>query len=362
MDSMVEALCAVSIVEEALQKASGMRAPIRCFGCDGIPEFSGNCLHLWRDCPNKNDRRVWENFQRNLQIWRDKRKNSTPQPSRYQSNWRTQGYPNQTTPTTIADIANPHTPSSVRKVLLATLARDIEQTDYAPTSNGSPAGVTTRAATKKRASKELQSGEGPHHFLLFMQPAINEKPRTFLGAPPNQRYPFKIAFQLPHMTFPIGGGATSNDTAMLTGLLDTGGCCNMGSLQYHSAIVKNFPNLVSEFTVLEEKRFEAINIGGLQGGVELTHIVVYHIPYTEKGQTCSITIGLTEALPLDTLFGVGFQVEAKMTIDLAGKTVYSGLFQENYPLEFKPPMKTNPEHVISQRDHSPKALITQHQA
>jgi hypothetical protein len=164
------------------------------------------------------------------------------------------------------------------------------------------------------------------------------------------------------MTFPIGDGATSNDTAMLTGLLDTGGCCNMGSLQYHSAIVKNFPRLVSEFTVLEEKRFKAINIGGLQaGGVELTHIVVYHIPYTEKGQTCSITIGLTDALPLDTLFGVGFQVEAKMTIDLAGKTVYSGLFQESYPLEFKPPMKTNPEHVNSQRDHSPKALIAQQQ-
>jgi hypothetical protein len=55
MDTMAESLCAVSIVEEALQKASGMRAPIRCFGCDGIPEFTSNCLHLWRDCPNKND-------------------------------------------------------------------------------------------------------------------------------------------------------------------------------------------------------------------------------------------------------------------------------------------------------------------
>jgi hypothetical protein len=313
---------------------------------------------MWRDCPNKNDKRVWENFQNNLAIWREKRKNGNQQQSRYQNNWRGQGYSNQNTPTTIAAIASPQTSSAVRKVLLSTLAKDLEQ-DY----ETADAGPLTRAGKKKQRVKELDSGNGPHHFLLFMQDTKDHKApsRTFLGAPPYQKYPFKIAFQLPHMTFPIGDGSTSNDKAMLTGLLDTGGCCNMGSLQYHSAIKTHFPQLVSEFTVLEEKRFETINIGGLQGGVELTHIIVYHIPYTERGQTCSITIGLTEALPLDTLFGVGFQVEAKMTIDLAGKQVYSGLFQENYNLEFRAPMRTNPEHVVSQTDHSPKAFITQHQ-
>jgi hypothetical protein len=356
MDTMAEALCAVSIVEEALQKASGMRAPVRCFGCDGLPEYSSTCFHMWRDCPNKNDKRVWENFQNNLTAWREKRKNSNQQQSRYQANWRGQGYSNQTTPTTIAAIASPATSSAVRKVLLATLAKDLE--DEYDTTNTGP---VTRASKKKRA-KELDTGEGPIHFLLYMQNTSDAKPRTFLGAPPYQKYPFKIAFQLPHMTFPIGDGNTSNDKAMLTGLLDTGGCCNMGSLQYHSEIMTHFPQLVSEFTVLEEKRYETINIGGLQGGVELTHIIVYHIPYTEKGQNCSITFGLTDALPLDTLFGVGFQIEAKMTIDLAGKLVYSGLFQEHYSLEFKAPMKTNPQHVVSQTDHSPKALVTQQQA
>jgi hypothetical protein len=77
MYTMVKALSAVSIMEEALQKVSSMHALIRCFfGCNGIPEYLSNCLHLWRDCPNKNNKGVWENFQNNLQSWREKRKNS----------------------------------------------------------------------------------------------------------------------------------------------------------------------------------------------------------------------------------------------------------------------------------------------
>ena len=150
--------------------------------------------------------------------------------------------------------------------------------------------------------------------------------------------------------------------ATLTGLLDTGGCCNMGHLRYHEEINRSFPQLVAEFIELADKRFENINIGGLQGGVALTHMVRYHIPYTDSGQPCSITLGLTEDLPIDTLFGVGFQTEAKMTIDLAGRKVQSGLFQDSYPIEFTKPHRTDPAHILSQTNRSPKALIAQSEA
>jgi hypothetical protein len=186
-------------------------------------------------------------------------------------------------------------------------------------------------------------------------------PSTFLGAPPLQRYPFKIAYKLPFMTFPIGDGSTSNDTATLSGLADTGGCCNMGSLQYHSEIMKTFPRLVAEYTELAEKRFESISIGGLQGGVVLTHMIRYHIPYSDKIEPCSITLGLSAEFPLDTLFGVGFQTEAKMTIYLAARRVYSGLFQDTYTLEFREPSRTNPAHITSQIHRTPKALVAQKQ-
>jgi hypothetical protein len=136
----------------------------------------------------------------------------------------------------------------------------------------------------------------------------------------------------------------------------------MGYLAYHEEINRSFPHLVAEFIELAEQQFESINIGGLQGGVALTHMVRYHIPYTDNGQPCYITLGLTADLPIDTLFGVGFQTEAKMTIDLAGKKVQSGLFQDSYALEFTRPHRTDPAHVISQINRSPKALIAQSDA
>jgi hypothetical protein len=348
MDDLVESLTFVSIVEEALVKSSGMNAPLKCFGCNGIPEYTQNCFHLWRNCPNKNDKRVWNNFQQNLATWRETRKLQPRNNNSYQANWKNQGYPNQSVQERIHSIANPTTMATTRKVLLATLATELDP------KNDDEASVRKG----KRKPKDISTGGNPRHFLCYMQKQL-ATPKTFLGAPPLMRYPFKIAYKLPFMTFPIGDGATSNDRATLSGLADTGGCCNMGSLQYHSEILKTFPQLVAEFTELAEKRFESISIGGLQGGVILTHMIRYHIPYTDRGEALSLTLGLTADFPLDTLFGVGFQIEAKMTIDLAARKVYSGLFQDSYTLEFKEPTRTNPAHIVSQLNRTPKAMIAQ---
>ena len=193
-------------------------------------------------------------------------------------------------------------------------------------------------------------------FLMYSKPRTPEKPSTFLGAPPLSCYEFKIAYKLPFMTFPIGNGGTTEDCCTLSGLADTGGCCNMGWLPYHREIAQRYPHLVHEFIDLEEKRYENITIGGLQGGVSLTHMIQYYIPYTERGGTCLLTLGLTEDLPLDTLFGVNFQTKAKMQLDLAGRKVWSGFFQDSLDLEFKEPKRTNIAHVAAQADRHPKTL------
>jgi hypothetical protein len=209
--------------------------------------------------------------------------------------------------------------------------------------------------------KKRRSRRTPRQFFTYMQPEAQPKrgpPSTFLGAPLLSPYEFNISFKLPFLTFPIGDGGTSNDKATLTGLADTGGCCNMGWLTYHREIAKRYPQLVHEFVDLKENRYETISIGGLQGGVVLTHMIKYLIPYTDRGGACVLTLGLTEDLPLDTLFGVNFQTEAKMQIDLAGRTIWSGVFQDTYKLEFKEPKRTNIAHVFAQANQFPKALVT----
>ena len=52
-------------VETALRQASGVRVPIKCFGCNGL-EPEERTYHLWRDCPNKLRQEIWLHFQKSL--------------------------------------------------------------------------------------------------------------------------------------------------------------------------------------------------------------------------------------------------------------------------------------------------------
>jgi hypothetical protein len=151
----------------------------------------------------------------------------------------------------------------------------------------------------------------------------------------------------------------SEDNAFLSGLLDTGGCCNMGNLSYHSKIATRFPTLVSELVDLAEKQYEAITIGGIQGGVSLTHMIRYFIPYIENGKCCALTLGLTDDLPIDTLLGIGFQMEAKMSIYTAGLKTHSALFQDTYQIQMKAPRKTDPAAVAAEEHQRPMILMIQ---
>jgi hypothetical protein len=63
----------VSIVEQALRNASGVRRPIKCFGCQGLEQYDSHAYHLWKDCPNKADQEVWKNFQINLRRFREEK-------------------------------------------------------------------------------------------------------------------------------------------------------------------------------------------------------------------------------------------------------------------------------------------------
>ena len=109
----------------------------------------------------------------------------------------------------------------------------------------------------------------------------------------------------------------------------------MGNLTYHQTIMEQIPQFVDEMTCLEEKRFEQINIVGLKDGVTITHMVRYAIPFIDKGEQCYITLGPTEDLPIDTLFGIGFQQSTKMNMDFATRRVESAFLQQYFEITFK---------------------------
>jgi hypothetical protein len=126
MDDMCTTLTATSIAEQALQQASGTKIPIKCFGCDGIKEYEKDSYHLWRNCPRKGDPRVFQNFQENLQKFRERRQERRYDGNRYDGNrykgramhtqdWAQEGYPSQAAQEHITTIANPTTHSGVRE-------------------------------------------------------------------------------------------------------------------------------------------------------------------------------------------------------------------------------------------------------
>lgn len=267
------------------------------------------------------------------------------------TNWEREGFPSKQVYDQIQVIADPKSGPDIRITLLTALKTELDGYDLAPSADH---------GDKKPAAKRGRWKSPKLSFLMYMKPQEEtpKLPMTMLGAPPKEKFPFKISYKLPYISFPIGDGRTSEDTATLTGLLDTGGCCNMGWLQYHKAIAAAFPQFVEKLICLDEERYETINIGGLKEGVTITHMIQYAIPFTEKGEQCYLTLGLTEDLPIDTLYGLGFQVDAKMKIDFASKKVESALLQASFPLTFKEPRRTNPDHVRSEERNTPKSLLT----
>jgi hypothetical protein len=101
--------------------------------------------------------------------------------------------------------------------------------------------------TKKQKHK---GGQGGQTFLMCVEPkdpkeTQSKNSMTLLGAPPKeQQHPLHVSWKLPFIDFPIGDGRTSDNSVNLSGLSDTGGCCNMGWLTCHKAVPTNTPNLL----------------------------------------------------------------------------------------------------------------------
>jgi hypothetical protein len=103
----------VSITEQALQEARGMRVPMKCFGCQGLQAYDKNCFHQFKHCPDKKNPEVWKNFYKNLRTWQEE----TVQRKLKGNRWQ-QEYLNKTMAEYVKQIANPDTPATRRKTIM----------------------------------------------------------------------------------------------------------------------------------------------------------------------------------------------------------------------------------------------------
>ena len=365
-------MVATSIVEQALQQASGMKVPMKCFGCDGIPEYDNGAYHLWRNCPHKSEQRVWRNFQKNLKIFREKkaqRKEQSYGPASQapatatHANWFRDGYPSAEVKDLLQAAANPNISSPIRRTFITSLKQALDQVNLEANTiehdqEGAPSITKRKSTTQHQEGPTRKTGRS---FLMYSK-VQEDVPTTFLTQHPLRRYPLKVAFELPFLTFPIGDGTTPNDTGTLTGLLDTGGCCSMGNLNYFEELHRVFPQYFVDLFPLQEKQFEDINIGGIKSGIWLTHIAILWIPYEEHNRTCTIEFGLSSELPVDALYGVQFIKEAKLVPRLAERRCESGLFQDSYDITWMTPKNKPIERIAAEKGNPVKTFILKQEA
>jgi hypothetical protein len=222
-------LVLLSSEEQAMRQASGMKAPITCWGCQGIERYNGKgSAHSYRECPNKGDPEVVENFKINLQKWRDSRDGRGGAPRNTgaygkERNWSALGYQSREQHDMMLQITDPETSKTARRAMIAALLTQKE----GPTES-SPPKKKFRIFFSYSLTSDVITKEGD-----------TEEFRSFL-APRMSRFQFPISDALPFIDLPIGRESDEDEQHIyLRGLADTGGCCTMAWKPYMLKLKEN---------------------------------------------------------------------------------------------------------------------------
>jgi hypothetical protein len=138
---------------------------------------------MWRNCPHKEDKQVWTNFQQNLKLFREQKEatrqdrfDSYRRPATTLANWQRSGFPNKQIHDQIIAIADTDTNKQTRLTLLASLKDSLTTTNV----NEDATDYSDRYEHKKvKWTKNIGKS-----FLLYMTPQTPTMPRAFISAPP----------------------------------------------------------------------------------------------------------------------------------------------------------------------------------
>ena len=333
-----EYLVLMSNAEKAMREASGLNAPLRCWGCQGLfPDDT----HLFKDCPRKDVKEVATQFHKRLLEFRVSRKqgSATFQPNRYKK----LGFPTRHSVVLFNRITEEELSATDRTVLLSQLVqeftpdaeepRGIAGRTRAATGSGPLSDGATYAFLTWSVTASADAATGPNGIAHTDFPDRQSPlPQAFQTHPINN-IAYAISRELPHVRIPVGKGKSHT----IEGLLDTGGCSTLGHYPYFAKVASMHPDIVAATYELRERHMEPIRIGGIGGRIEITHVMEMWMPYIMKGHATKISIGLSEDLPITCIIGLPFIIATKVVLDADAQTAYSKLFNCTWPTSMKPP-------------------------
>ena len=324
----IQGFVGASSAEAALAEASGTRFPHSCLGC-------GQTGHIFKHCPHKNDPTIMQKFYENFKKWREERR---------QKRQNQHGYYNSNIKNKVGQIADGRAGTSERQNLLVSLATDIRE--------------ATGTSPNHKSARASRRGMQFATFVDTSQKGMEENPfdKNYSFQTHQKQLAFSINNLMPFLEMPIGDNYENNTT--LKGLFDSGGCCNLGWKPHHLRVAEKHPELTREVTELSVHNYEPIKIGGIEGHVKITHLISYRLPCETDAKSHTLTIGLTDTLPLNTLCGLPFIVKANLKPDWKRQTVHSDVFEDELNLVMERPQLIPPED-LDHSDPNRKIFLTQ---
>ena len=296
----------LSVAEDAIRRATGMPAPPKeCWGCSDT-KFHADRYHLFRDCPNRADPDVRQNFAKRLGLFRQTRASAgygpgTYGPPRPDANaaihtaifdplaWNDNGWPNLECALIISEMtttnASPHTRRSLAQPLLTALSHHMDHDSNKHRAYHAP---LTESPSYHTPHDTSYYGPTTYYNLMITGPPptraiqLNHFQATAMAPTRPTITPISFSQVLPHLRLPIGPRAENQGTICC--LVDTGASLNVGRMDYHQAIYRNRPELVVRFDSLKDAPGSAppFSIGSVNGKAPPTDIkatITYKTPY-----------------------------------------------------------------------------------
>ena len=185
----------LSVAEDALRRASGERAPIKCYGCQDIPDYKDNCFHRFSNCPHKKDPRVHEAYHRRLQEFGSKR--SRWGGGNQHRHYGRGGQQNESKPTMFASSETDSVPNNELAAFVATTMADptLKPDDRARIAGGFTNALAATHDTKSPA--KLSTEESKKQAKALMSSLGISEPPT--GGDDDKESPqFRVFVALPH--------------------------------------------------------------------------------------------------------------------------------------------------------------------
>jgi hypothetical protein len=338
--------CFLSPAESALRNASGVTAPIECWGCTGHATYHANRFHSFRDCPNKYEpevrttafrrmkqlREEWEGRKRGAQgngTFNKREAATLLTKAEATTEWRELGFTSKKDAERAADAAalmatniSARNRQHLNKEWTHKWGQETDKADEPP----GEAGYYGRAMNEGGQQQT-------YHFIARVFQAV-----------PTRTIPLEISPTLPHCHIPIG---PTFGKGKLKVAVDSCAGVNIGHLDFHKAMATTFPELVSSFKTMQEYGEREVSIGGVEvssAALRITHIIEYKTPFRYNGTACNLTFGLSEQAAATAIVSINFlrKTKALCTYDDAEPSIHLTIWNTTLGIQYEPPTRREP--------------------